>query len=232
MKYEAEAQFVAERIEALLGEPAMIRQGRICVRFDPGILSSYSVPQAAAPGITAGLWRPVAFRCLREQGAAFWTPARRRCSGHFSRFWTIRSRTFHWRRFWPARCFDLRRITWGASGRACPEGALFEALTRAGETGDTQAGAFLDLVQSLRQVARLENLTRLLEEIYARTHMEAVFAAMDGGEKRRRNLEFLYETAASFEQGGRRDLAQFLAFWIRLPRGDSSRRKQGACQRQ
>lgn len=42
--------------------------------------------------------------------------------------------------------------------------------------------------------------------------MEAVFAAMDGGEKRRRNLEFLYETAASFEQGGRKDLAQFLAF--------------------
>lgn len=117
VKYEAEAQFVAERIEALLGEPAMIRQGRTCVRFDPGILSSCSVPQAAAPGITAGLWRPVAFRCLREQGAAFWTPARRRCSGHFSRFWTIRSRTFLWRRFWPARCSDLRRITWGASGR-------------------------------------------------------------------------------------------------------------------
>ena len=42
--------------------------------------------------------------------------------------------------------------------------------------------------------------------------MEAVFAAMAGGDKRRRNLEFLYETAASFEQGGRRDLSQFLAF--------------------
>ncbi len=217
-------------LRPFLREPAMIRQGRTCVRFDPGILSSCSVPQAAAPGITAGLWRPVAFRCLREQGAAFWTPARRRCSGHFSRFWTIRSRTFLWRRFWPARCSDLRRITWGASGRPARR-ALFEALTRAGETGDTQAGAFLDLVQSLRQAARLENLTRLLEEIYARTHMEAVFAAMDGGEKRRRNLEFLYETAASFEQGGGEIWRSFWLFGYGCP-GGLQPEEAGACQRQ
>ena len=31
----------------------------------------------------------------------------------------------------------------GSIRAACPEGALFEALTRAGETGDTQAGACL-----------------------------------------------------------------------------------------
>ena len=66
-----------------------------------------------------------------SRGQRFWTPARRRCSGHFSRFWTIRSRTFLWRRFWPARCSDLRRITWGSIGRPARR-ALFEALTRAG----------------------------------------------------------------------------------------------------
>ena len=98
------------------------------------------------------------------------------------------------------------------------EGSLFEALTGAAEAGDRQAGACLALLDSLRQTARLETLTRLLEKIYAQTHMEAVFAAMEGGERRRKNLEFLYETAAAFEQGGRRDLSQFLAHLDSLAR--------------
>ncbi|MFR8873940.1 MAG: hypothetical protein ACLVHV_11055 [Oscillospiraceae bacterium] len=41
---------------------------------------------------------------------------------------------------------------------------------------------------------------------------------MEGGERRRKNLEFLYETAAAFEQGGRRDLSQFLAHLDSLAR--------------
>lgn len=34
---------------------------------------------------------------------------------------------------------------------ACPDGPLFEALSQAAEAGDSQSGAFLELVQSLRQ---------------------------------------------------------------------------------
>ena len=108
---------------------------------------------------------------------------------------------------------------------ACPDGPLFEALSQAAEAGDSQSGAFLELVQSLRQAARLESLTRLLEEVYARTHMEAVFAAMAGGDKRRRNLEFLYETAASFEQGAGGTCLSFWRFWMQPLNGASSRRR-------
>ena len=212
VKYEAEAQFVAERIEALLGEPAMIRQGEDLRPIRPGDI----VILLRSPGSCAGYYR----RALEARGI----PVSAGAGGSvldtgeaavLRSFLQVLDNPLQDIPLEAVLASPVFRFTadhLGSIRAACPEGALFEALTRAGETGDTQAGAFLDLVQSLRQAARLENLTRLLEEIYARTHMEAVFAAMDGGEKRRRNLEFLYETAASFEQGGRRDLAQFLAF--------------------
>lgn len=211
-KYEVEAQFVAERIEALLQEPAMVRQGEDLRPVRPGDV----VILLRSPGSCAGHYR----KALEARGI----PVSAGTGGSVLDTGEVAVlRSFLQVLDNPLQDIPLEAVLaspvfrftadhLGSIRAACPDGALFEALTRAGETGDPQAEAFLELLQSLRQAARLESLTRLLEEIYARTHMEAVFAAMDGGEKRRRNLEFLYETAASFEQGGRRDLPQFLAF--------------------
>lgn len=94
--------------------------------------------------------------------------------------------------------------------------SLYAAMELAGEQGDEDAREFLDRLTSFRETARLETLARLVEEIYAQTHLTAIFSAMPDGDKRRRNLEVFYEQAVSFEQGGLRDLQQFLAFLDRL----------------
>ena len=60
VKYEAEAQFVAERIEALLGEPAMIRQGEDLRPVRPGDI----VILLRSPGSCAGHYR----RALEARG--------------------------------------------------------------------------------------------------------------------------------------------------------------------
>ncbi len=96
------------------------------------------------------------------------------------------------------------------------EGNLYDGLLYAKEQGQADAESFLNLLSDLRRIARQETLTRLLDEIYNRTHLEAVFSAMSGGIQRRNNLRFFYETAAAFEQGGRRDLGEFLEHLTRL----------------
>ncbi len=95
-------------------------------------------------------------------------------------------------------------------------GSLYDGLEHAQKQGAEDAEQFLTILQELRRTAQAETLTRLLEKIYKLTHMESIFATMPGGEQRRRNLRFFYETAAAYEQGGRRDLSEFLEHLTRM----------------
>lgn len=217
-QYETEARFVAERIEALLREPAMIRQADALRPVRPGDV----VILLRSPGSSAGIYR----RALEARGipVAAGTGGSVLDTGEAEVLLALLRVLDNPLQDIPLEAVlasPVFRFTADHLGRmraAHREGSLFEALTGAAEAGDRQAGACLALLDSLRQTARLETLTRLLEKIYAQTHMEAVFAAMEGGERRRKNLEFLYETAAAFEQGGRRDLSQFLAHLDSLAR--------------
>ena len=212
VKYEAEAQFVAERIDQLLREPAMIRQGEALRPVRPGDM----VILLRSPGSCARYYRSAlearGIPALAGAGGSMLDTGEAAVLRSFLQVLDNPLQDIPLEAVLASPVFRFTADHLGRIRAACPDGPLFEALSQAAEAGDSQSGAFLELVQSLRQAARLESLTRLLEEVYARTHMEAVFAAMAGGDKRRRNLEFLYETAASFEQGGRRDLSQFLAF--------------------
>ena len=212
VKYEAEAQFVAERIDQLLREPAMIRQGEALRPVRPGDI----VILLRSPGSCARYYRSAlearGIPALAGAGGSMLDTGEAAVLRSFLQVLDNPLQDIPLEAVLASPVFRFTADHLGRIRAACPDGPLFEALSQAAEAGDSQSGAFLELVQSLRQAARLESLTRLLEEVYARTHMEAVFAAMAGGDKRRRNLEFLYETAASFEQGGRRDLSQFLAF--------------------
>ncbi len=85
--------------------------------------------------------------------------------------------------------------------------SFYEALAaHAGE----KSHAFLQTLSDLRQVLRRQSLTGLLEEIFVRTGMEGVYAAMDGGQARLANLQTFYQLAADFEAAGNRDLGRFL----------------------
>ena len=215
-KYEAEARFVARRIRELLEAPAMVRAGEGLRPVEPGDV----VILLRSPGTSAQYY----LDALRAQGIPAATDAGGSIltTGEIS---VLRSllqvldnplQDIPLEAVLASPVFGFTADHLGAMRAGHKEGPLFEALAAAARGGDSQAADFLTLTEALRQTARLETLTRLLEEIYARTHLVSVFAAMEGGPNRKRNLEFFFETAAAFEQGGRRDLPQFLEHLNRL----------------
>lgn len=227
-KYDTEAQFVAKRIRGLLTEPAMVRgktglrpvtPGDIVILLrSPGTSAQYyldalkqlNIPASADSGGSILDTGEIAIvRCLLEvlDNPLQDIPLESVLASPLFAF----------------TADHLARIRAGHR-----EGSLFEALEAAGNGGDKDAEAFLLLLKDLRQIARLEPLARLVEEIYARTHMEALFRSMDGGEARGKNLEFFFETAAAFEQGGRKDLPQFLEHLNRLEQRGLRYEKGGA----
>jgi len=78
------------------------------------------------------------------------------------------------------------------------------------ESGVPKAEAFLDILQTLRREARRKPLTALLEVCFHLTRLDSIYAAMPGGDARRKNLQTFYQLAVDYEQGSLRDLSQFL----------------------
>ncbi len=75
---------------------------------------------------------------------------------------------------------------------------------------DPKGRAFLQTLSVLRRQARTGTLAQLIEKIYMLTSMDSIFAAMDGGDARKSNLQSFYALAVNFESTARRDLEQFL----------------------
>ena len=97
---------------------------------------------------------------------------------------------------------DLARIR--AGKKKCD---FYDALCQ-DETPKSES--FLEILDLLRGCARQMPLARLLEEIFCRTHMDSIYAAMDRGVERTANLREFYRMALDFEASARRDLGQFL----------------------
>ena len=75
-----------------------------------------------------------------------------------------------------------------------------------------KAKEFLSVLHALRRVGRTLTLAELLEDIFARTDMVSIYAAMENGALREANLQTFYSLAVEYESASRRDLAQFLEF--------------------
>lgn len=73
-----------------------------------------------------------------------------------------------------------------------------------------QVHAFLATLQTLRNTAQTGTLAQLLEEIFCRTRLDSIYAAMDDGVERTARLRQFYQLAMDFEATSRRDLSQFL----------------------
>ncbi|MGM9588777.1 MAG: helicase-exonuclease AddAB subunit AddA [Faecousia sp.] len=89
------------------------------------------------------------------------------------------------------------------------KGSFYDALL---ESGLPKANQFLDMLTTLRQTARSAKLTQLLEKCFAMTRLDSLYGAMEGGEARQANLQTLFQLATDYEQGGLRDLSQFLQY--------------------
>ena len=87
------------------------------------------------------------------------------------------------------------------------KGSVYDALL---QSDMPKAKAFIGTLETLRREARMNTLTQLLENLFAVTRLDSVYAAMFGGEAKSTNLQTFYQLAADFEMGNLRDLGQFL----------------------
>ena len=87
------------------------------------------------------------------------------------------------------------------------KGTIYEALL---EDQRPETLAFLGSLQRLRDLARHSTLTQLLEGCLTETRMDSIFGAMEAGELKKTNLQAFFQLAADYENGGIRDLNQFL----------------------
>ena len=78
-----------------------------------------------------------------------------------------------------------------------------------GKSNDPKVIAFLNLMKGFRKSSAMESLPELLEQIFNRTRLDAIYAAMDGG-ARRTNLHTFYQLAVNFAAMGSCDLDRFL----------------------
>ncbi|HIT32523.1 MAG TPA: helicase-exonuclease AddAB subunit AddA [Candidatus Enterenecus stercoripullorum] len=110
--------------------------------------------------------------------------------------------------FTPDRLAQLRDMGGG--------GTVYDAVTAGAGQGEEDCLGFLALLADLRELAAQESSHRLLWQIYDRTDLPAVFAAMPDGRRRRANLMALYDEACRFEAGGHRGLMAFLLHLTRM----------------
>lgn len=215
-KYDTEARFVAQRIRELLTEPAMIRDKTGLRPVTPGdIVILLRSPNTSAQYYLDAL-KALNIPASADSGESVLDSGEIAIVRSLLQVLDNPLQDIPLESVLASPLFAFTADHLARIRAAHRDGLLFEALEAAGVDGDCQAAAFLSLIDDLRQTARLETLARLVEKIYARTHIEALFGSMSGGKNRRKNLEFFYETAAAFEQGGRKDLPQFLEHLQRL----------------
>lgn len=94
--------------------------------------------------------------------------------------------------------------------RAASEGDFYTALCAAADQGLEDCRAFLEDLEALRFQSGEQSSHQLLWDLYRRTDLLEIFAAMPGGEKRRENLLAFYELARRFEGTGHKGLFGFL----------------------
>ena len=86
-------------------------------------------------------------------------------------------------------------------------GAIYDALRI---SDSPKVISFLEILTELRNTARMNTLTVLLERCINLTRIDSIYGAMPDGETRRVNIQTFYQLAADFEKGSLRDLSQFL----------------------
>ena len=211
-KYEYEADFAAERIRELLNGESFVRDGAALRRIQPKDI----VILLRAPG-TAGRYYAQA---LAKRGIPCATGAKEDIleTAEVGVLVSLLRIIDNPRQDIPLTAVILSPIFGMTADRLAELRAkhradmIYDCLLSGAERGEEDAEKFLATLNCLRRAARRMTLAELVEEIFHRTRLDAVFSAMDQGERRLWNLRFFYQAAADYEQSGRKELGQFLAY--------------------
>ena len=79
---------------------------------------------------------------------------------------------------------------------------------------DEKPVKFFTVLTALRQQARLSSVTQLLAEVFRRTNILSIYAAMPNGGERLENLQTFYQMASDYEVSGQKELGRFLDFLV------------------
>ncbi|MBR1496118.1 MAG: helicase-exonuclease AddAB subunit AddA [Oscillospiraceae bacterium] len=213
-KSEREAEFVAERIRAMMdaGTPVYSPDGERPCRWgdfvlllrSPGgrgavyrrVLASYGIPVDSRQGVGffASLEVTVAVNLL----SLIDNP-----HADVPLISVLRS---------PVFAFSADELS--AIRAASSDTDYYTALRADAARGGGKSGLFLEKLENWRRLAPDLTPDALLWRVCLDTDLYAICAAMSDGAARRRNLAQLFEYARSFTAGGRRGLFRFIA-WLR-----------------
>lgn len=89
------------------------------------------------------------------------------------------------------------------------KGTFYDALC---QSDSEKALHFLNILNTLRNEAKMRTLTSLLEICFRLTKLDSIYGAMADGESKSENLQLFYQLAADYEKKGLKDLPQFLDY--------------------
>ena len=93
----------------------------------------------------------------------------------------------------------------------CRDKDFYDAVCRAAKTDAVYQG-FLDTLNALQTEQRLCRLSELLQMLERELSLRSIFAAMENGALRMRNLNLFYQLASDFEKDEPKTLRQFLSY--------------------
>ena len=205
--YPEEAEFVAQRIVALLDGTHMVRQGEklrpitaddvVILLRSPGSVGTHFQNALARRGIrcTSGggtdLLQTPEIQTLRSLLQTVGNPRQ-----DIPLIAVLTSPVFGFTADDVAQFRSAHKYS-----------TVYDALLR---SDSPKCRNFAAVLGELRRAARMNTLAELLEKVFVLTNMDGVYGAMAGGDTKASNLQTFFRLACEFEQVSRRDLSQFL----------------------
>ena len=77
---------------------------------------------------------------------------------------------------------------------------------------DEKSQAFMQMLNTLRNAAKINTVTQLLAAVYAKTKLLSTYSAMDDGDVKLANLQTFFQLVSDYEAAGPRDLSRLLEY--------------------
>ena len=207
--YAEESAYVAQRIKTMLAEKTLIRDGQDLRPVEPSdIVILLRSPGSVGIDFQRAL-ETVGIRCTTGGGTDLLATA------EIQTLRSILQTVSNPRQDIPliaamvSPVFGFTADELAAFRGQQTTGAVFDALLL---DKNEKVAAFLETLSILRREARMHSIAHLIQKIFTMTRMDSIYAAMEGGEIRRANLQAFYKIAADYENGSHRDLEQFLEY--------------------
>ena len=205
--YEKEAAFTAKRIRTMLASGEKVRAGDTLRPLTPeDIVILLRAPSSMAENFRSAL-ETAGIRCALDGSTNLMD------TSEVSTLYALLQTVANPRQDIPllsvlaSPVFDFTADDLAAFRAAQKRGSIYDAMQN---SQNEKILHFLEILGQLRQKARLEPLTQLLQNCLTLTRLDSIFGAMPGGKAKKENLQIFYQMAVEYEKDSLRTLNQFL----------------------